>query len=242
MTQIYAACLRLYPEAFRREYGNEMAQVFTDCCREASGSNQALIRLGFAAFTDLIVNACAERLHQMTTRQWLFGAFRSVGGLTVLVASGAMLGWSMLAITVMLMIPWDVGIPPKGMFAEAVNCFFEGSNNALIPASIVLLAEIVAFFRCVFSQRFPMIALFRRFTALNLAAIVIGAGSAAAGMYIARLLFPNHDPWEGDQSYGVALVYWGLIVTGTMLTYFLWLAWRTPTALPMIRRKPATAA
>ncbi|MFN8448662.1 MAG: hypothetical protein U0521_08750 [Anaerolineae bacterium] len=63
--------------------------VFRDSIRACSGSRRDLAALGLAALTDLIANACAERYAQMTSRQWLRAALRTVGGLVAFVASGA---------------------------------------------------------------------------------------------------------------------------------------------------------
>ena len=172
----------------------------------------------------------------MTNWRWLLAALRSTGALAALLASSVLLAYLILAITVFFLIAWDVGIPPAGTFAKAVNDFFE-HRNVFLPALTVVVLEVIAFVRNLVSDRSA--APYWRFTALNLVVTLISIIVAAAGMLIARLIFPNHDPWEGDQSYGVALVYWGLIVVGAVIAFFARLAWIAPSGLRLKRRLPA---
>ncbi len=60
---VYNRLLVLYPQAFRREYGAHMAQVFRDCCREALHTNgiTGLWRYWAIALGDRVVSAIAER-------------------------------------------------------------------------------------------------------------------------------------------------------------------------------------
>ncbi len=239
-TRVYHALLILYPKPFREAYGELMLQLFRDQLREASAGNQSMVRLWFAGWADLVANAGAERLRQVTRRQWIFAALRSVGGLAALLSSLVALIWIVLMITVIWLIAWDVGNPPAGTFAESVNNFFE-TGKAYLPSLIVLLCEIIAFSRRALSGHYPLTTLSWRFAGLNAVSMIISTAVAVAGMVVSRVLFPNHDPWEGDQSYGVALVYWGLVVTGSLIAYFARLAWAAPSKLPLARcRKPTT--
>lgn len=60
---LYRCLLVAYPQPFRRKYGEQMVQVFRDCCREATATNGnvGLLRYWLIAFGDLIVSAFAER-------------------------------------------------------------------------------------------------------------------------------------------------------------------------------------
>jgi hypothetical protein len=163
------------------------------------------------------------------TSQSLFGILRTAASVIFMVTSAILLAWIVLAATVFLLIPWDVGIPPAGSFAQAVNDFFE-SDKALFPATLILLCEIAAFARGLLSRK-RIDRLVWRFTRLNVIVVVACTLSTAAGMLVARFLFPNRDPFVGDQSYGVALVYWGLVVVSGVLVYVAYRAWTIPPAL-----------
>jgi hypothetical protein len=85
---LYCRLLIAYPQAFRREYGAQMVQVFRDCCREATATNGhvGLMRYWLIAFGDLIVSALAERrqkeLH-MTHTVWI-----RLGSLAAIIGGG----------------------------------------------------------------------------------------------------------------------------------------------------------
>ncbi|MCC6802579.1 MAG: hypothetical protein IT319_06825 [Anaerolineae bacterium] len=224
--RIYAGLLKLYPEPFRREYGDHMLQVFRDCCRDASDSQRALAALGFATLTDLIVTAAAERYAQMTTRQWLFTALRTAGGLAAFVASGALLGYVALMITVLFLIPWDTGFPPEGTFAAAVDAFF--NDNVLLPAVIVIGCVVIAFARCLLSEHEQIRALAWRFTILNLLAVLVSGSIALAGLWVARQGMPENVSVTDHQRFGTILVYWGLVVLGGLIAFYARQAWNAP--------------
>jgi hypothetical protein len=87
--QLYRRLLVAYPNAFRREYGAHMAQVFGDCCREAAQVEGVvgLWRYWLMAFGDLIGSALAERRRQefgMSRTVWVrLGSLAAiVGGTT----------------------------------------------------------------------------------------------------------------------------------------------------------------
>ncbi len=66
--RIYRGLLGVYPTVFRAEYGDEMAQVFTDCCRDARRSGaSAFLRLWASTLTDLAVTAAEQRLAPLQT-------------------------------------------------------------------------------------------------------------------------------------------------------------------------------
>ncbi len=63
---VYRALLRLYPFAFRLEYGEAMERYFRDCCRDARhDGNGAMFSLWAHAFTDLVTNVFKARSVQV---------------------------------------------------------------------------------------------------------------------------------------------------------------------------------
>ena len=62
---VYRVLLVAYPEAFRREYGAHMIQVFRDCAREMQQTEGAigLWRYWLSTLGDLVISAAAERRH-----------------------------------------------------------------------------------------------------------------------------------------------------------------------------------
>ena len=243
--RIYAFMLRLYPHAFRQAYGAEILQVFRDSYRDlhASGSRMGISIFWLMMLVDLIQNAWAERWQQMIQRRWVLDSMHTLGGLIAWVGTGLFWGWVVIAITVFLLIPWDLGYPPPGTFAESVNNFFERGRQGQIfwPSMIILACEIIAFLRHLINRTYTLTGLYWRFTALNSIAIMLGIGLALAGMGVSSLIFPNMDPWEGDQSYGVALVYWGLILMVGFTVYFVRLAWVVPAGLNLRFGRKATS-
>jgi hypothetical protein len=232
--KVYATLLLLYPEAFRSAYGDEMLQLFGDCYRDAreTGHRSEMLKLWLSSLADVMVNACAERLKQTLTWRWIFGSVRFSLAMVALFGSGAIFGWIVTGITVFLLVPWDLGIPPAGTFAESVNNLFDlGIISIWLPGSVVLLCEITAFAKSLFSQRYRLTTLALYFTLLNIASAVIGTLLILAGMLVARIFFPNTNTWEGDQSNGVALVYWGLILVGGFTVFFAYQAWKAPSLL-----------
>lgn len=113
----YAHLLRAYPASFRAEFGDEMALLFSDCCRDEwrCAGPAGLCRLLARVALDTLVSApplWAERLEEaMKGRSadrrwgfWLADHGLAMGGLALL-AAGAVtswwamsLGWAALAI------------------------------------------------------------------------------------------------------------------------------------------------
>jgi hypothetical protein len=85
---IYCALLALYPLAFRREFGNEMAQVFRTALRREWRARGAagVVSLWMPMVSDLIVTALRERLAQ--ERQEIpmsrLAFIRAAGAVTIL--------------------------------------------------------------------------------------------------------------------------------------------------------------
>jgi hypothetical protein len=63
---LYRLSLAAYPPAFRRAYGEPMAQVFGDCCRSAwrHGGTSGVLDLWARALFDLVRTAPAERVKE----------------------------------------------------------------------------------------------------------------------------------------------------------------------------------
>ena len=60
--RLYALLLAAYPSTFRQEYGEQMAQVFRDRCRELSRQPHGvgLLRLWKETLLDLVQTATTE--------------------------------------------------------------------------------------------------------------------------------------------------------------------------------------
>ncbi|MBX3048139.1 MAG: hypothetical protein KIT46_06025 [Anaerolineales bacterium] len=63
--KLFVQVLRWYPPGFRRAYGDQIAQVFRDCSREAleSAGTRGLIGLWLATLPDLFKTALQEHFH-----------------------------------------------------------------------------------------------------------------------------------------------------------------------------------
>lgn len=94
--RIYERLLAAYPERFRELYGEEMADLFEEECREQtkSGGRKRLFGVWFGAISDLTVNAALERgkfLMTLPVTRW--GGFLSaVGGLLLIITTLLMSG------------------------------------------------------------------------------------------------------------------------------------------------------
>ena len=228
--RLYTWLLHLYPKPFRDAYAGELLQIYKDCCHEIEGQRSiaAVFRLWIWVFPDIILNAGLERLKQISHRQW-WVVVQTVGGLAGVLVSGAVFGWTIMAIAIIMLIPWEVGIPPAGTFAESVNNFIDHTDFYVVWAAVILLCELVAFGKVLLSQQYRLSAVCWRFTGLNLAATMICGLLAQAGTAAAQAIFPNIITWEGDQSYAVALVYGGLTILGCLTVFIVRLAWVTPS-------------
>ncbi len=91
--RVYRVLLRAYPRAFRRAYGDQLAQVFRDWYRDAAGSGRLgpLTRFWWHTLRDLVGSALAERWAVVREEGTMRGFGRSVEALTVLGASA--FGW-----------------------------------------------------------------------------------------------------------------------------------------------------
>lgn len=98
--RIYRHLLVAYPQPFRREYGEHMAQVFRDCCREAvaTNGNAGLLRYWLIATGDLLVSALAEHRQKefaMTRTRWI-----QLGSLAAIIGGGIATLFAGLSLTI----------------------------------------------------------------------------------------------------------------------------------------------
>src|SRR5438309_9613243 len=68
---LYRAVLRAYPRRFQREYRDEVAQLFRDCCRASYRSQgvRGIVPLRGRAILDLGRNVPQEYVVELTTKQ-----------------------------------------------------------------------------------------------------------------------------------------------------------------------------
>lgn len=87
--RLYRWMLRLYPAAFRAEYGDEMAQVFEDLCRDAGlrAGRRGLIGVWLRASADLWMSAWNERMAEMNS----YASRTTVAGSVLLLPTTAFL-------------------------------------------------------------------------------------------------------------------------------------------------------
>jgi hypothetical protein len=91
---VYRALLRLYPSAFRLEYGEAMECYFRDCCRDARhDGNGAMFSLWAHAFTDLVTNVFKARSVQVIAFVGSTRTYARLGAVSSLV-----LGLTMIAL------------------------------------------------------------------------------------------------------------------------------------------------
>ena len=68
--RVYELLIRAYPASFRREYGNEMTQVFRELARDALRQRGALgiMMAWFGVLSDLVWTALQEHLSELQGR------------------------------------------------------------------------------------------------------------------------------------------------------------------------------
>src|SRR5690606_24305830 len=86
--QIYRLLLRLYPRAFREEYGSAMEQMFADRMRE-----EPRVRLWLSVLADCAVSVVREHRRPRTTGRQMPGFAQYVVALVVPVGGSAVLCW-----------------------------------------------------------------------------------------------------------------------------------------------------
>lgn len=87
--RVYRLLLKTYPTGFRNEYGEEMAQVFRDSCRDElkRSGNSALLGLWLFTLLDWVKTAADQHIQEafnMSGRDWMIrigAAVSVIGGL-----------------------------------------------------------------------------------------------------------------------------------------------------------------
>ncbi len=71
--RVFARLLHLYPPTFRRQYGEQVVQVFRDCSRDAlaAGGRRQLLGLWLATLPDLLKTAAQEHLKELYMNKFL---------------------------------------------------------------------------------------------------------------------------------------------------------------------------
>ncbi len=128
--RLYRMLLKLYPANFRSEYGDEMLCVFRDSCRERyrTSGRKGVIRLWLPLLADLLANALAERIAGKSRRRVTGEAALTLIGLAANGAAWVWLTWTVTMVVVLMLNPWDVGLPPAGTLAQKVADFFDESD------------------------------------------------------------------------------------------------------------------
>ncbi|HMN59677.1 MAG TPA: hypothetical protein PJ988_04905 [Anaerolinea sp.] len=97
---VYRWMLSAYPSAFRRQYGEAMAQVFGDCCRSAFG------RAGAGGLPGLWARTMLDYLSSVIEEHANRGADMSRGPFT------NWSGWALLSGSLMIFLGWLAGTRP----------------------------------------------------------------------------------------------------------------------------------
>jgi hypothetical protein len=93
----YAVLLRLYPRAYRKRFGDGMAQTFDDLCREYRDAGRGLFGLVLWVFCETLVEIVKENMMRMNElgKTMLRVALGALAALMVpLVASQVVEGWN----------------------------------------------------------------------------------------------------------------------------------------------------
>ena len=129
MRHAYDMLLRLYPEAFRRRYGVEMALDFADGWQEARANGPAAA----LAFAGRVVGDLVVSLLREWTRGARLAIVAATAGVTVLLWSVALRPWAWL---------WNIQPgPPRHASAAPVTEaeLLALAGAALLPVIVVLL-------------------------------------------------------------------------------------------------------
>ena len=129
MRHAYDMLLRLYPEAFRRRYGVEMALDFADGWQEARANGPAAA----LAFAGRVVGDLVVSLLREWTRGARLAIVAATAGVTVLLWSLALRPWAWL---------WDIqlGLPRHASVTQVTEAeLLALAAGALLPVIVVLL-------------------------------------------------------------------------------------------------------
>jgi hypothetical protein len=111
----YRSLLRTYPRELRDEYGDEMARLFRDLCREAlgAGGGLGLAALWARTLPELLYSALKERSTMLNRN-----AYRAAVG--VVLAAAFLLAWMDLAVSTIEEPDGLAWMAPIGFFAVPV--------------------------------------------------------------------------------------------------------------------------
>ena len=129
MRHVYDMLLRLYPEAFRRRYGVEMALDFADGWREARANGPAAA----LAFAGRVVGDLAVSLLREWTRGARLAIVAATAGVTVLLWSVALRPWAWI---------WNIQPgPPRNVPVDEATAaeLLVIAAGAMLPVIAVLL-------------------------------------------------------------------------------------------------------
>ena len=131
MIHAYEVLLRLYPDAFRRRYGAEMALDFADALDAArAGGSMAVARFAARALGDLAMSVLRE-----WTRAGRLGWVAATAGITLALWGLALRPW---------MWNWDVEPgPPAG--ARSAPPVTEGELLVLAVLALVPIVVVILF-------------------------------------------------------------------------------------------------
>ena len=140
----YRSLLRAYPRGLRDGYGDEMARLFRDLCREGleDGGGLGLAALWARTLPELLYTALKERSTMLNRN-----AYRSVVG--VALAAGFLLAWMDLAVSAIEEPDGLAWMAPIGFFAVpvigAVIAYRETKTHGTAYRAAVGVALAVAF-------------------------------------------------------------------------------------------------
>ncbi len=139
--RFYRLLLRLYPAAFRAEYGDDMQALFAEGRRAAAGRRAGLLALWIEAVADVLRNAVPA--HWDILRQDLRYAARALASapgfaLTVVLVSGLGIGANTAVFTVLdaaLLRPLPFDRADRLEVGNVVRVRFDRGRTQVFPVS-----------------------------------------------------------------------------------------------------------
>lgn len=205
--RVYHFLLLTYPIAFRRDYGQQMMQLFRDCHRDAGAEPQAFgsSRLWFRTLLDLARTAPAEHLERLRKEDAFMKNLRSdalalIGSIAIIVAAFFLLTY--------------------GRRHEVSSILIFGyALDALVTTGVV--GNLIVFLLVKISRLKPLRIAFWTF-------LVINAVPALALASVGGRLSPNFRAGATLLGYTVSFLFWlGL--------HYLWAQWKNDKPLAVIR-------
>jgi hypothetical protein len=152
--KIYRLLLRLYPTRFRKEYAEEMAQVFRDLCRDVDQKKgkRGLVLLSLRSLFDLLKNCLEEWMMTLTgseIRQIAKQVSVFLRGMIALCLTWFLIFWVVFLFAPALLAPWNSNKLPHGSLVRSINAFFELQPGLVVPSWIMVAIGVVLFLRAV---------------------------------------------------------------------------------------------